>query len=125
MFMIGIRIIYPNPLDQSLRHDVIDVRLACSSRSDSRARGKKFTKKKNNEGRLDSRSRPPPSPVFSVYNLTRSPLTAALYYLNAWNRLMFDVCERLVPVVYRAQKDILYSVNIALVKIRTRYKIKP
>ena len=31
----------------------------------------------------------PPSPplVFPVYNLTRSPLTAALYYLNAWNRL--------------------------------------
>ena len=26
-------------------------------------------------------------PVFPVYNLTRSPLTAALYYLNAWNRL--------------------------------------
>ena len=29
----------------------------------------------------------PPSTVFPVYNLTRSPLTAALYYLNAWNRL--------------------------------------
>ena len=28
-----------------------------------------------------------PPPVFPVYNLTRSPLTAALYYLNAWNRL--------------------------------------
>ena len=37
-----------------------------SRRSDSRAR-----EKKKNE----------------VYNLTRSPLTAALYYLNAWNRL--------------------------------------
>ena len=30
---------------------------------------------------------PPPPPVSSVYNLTRSPLTPALYYLNAWNRL--------------------------------------
>ena len=30
--------------------------------------------------------------VFSVYNLTRSPLTAALYYLNAWKRLCF-VCQ--------------------------------
>ena len=29
----------------------------------------------------------PPQPVFPVYNLTRSPLTAPLYYLNAWNRL--------------------------------------
>ena len=29
----------------------------------------------------------PPPPVFPVYNLTRSPLSAALYYLNAWNRL--------------------------------------
>ena len=26
--------------------------------------------------------------VFPVYNLTRSPLTAALYYLNALNRLV-------------------------------------
>ena len=23
-----------------------------------------------------------------VYNVTRSPLTVALYYLNAWNRLI-------------------------------------
>ena len=30
-----------------------------------------------------------PAPlVFPVYNLTRSLLTAALYYLNAWNRLL-------------------------------------
>ena len=50
--------------------------------------------KKKNEGSLEgkagenSRSRPtPPPPVFPVYHLTRSPLTAALYYLNAWNRL--------------------------------------
>ena len=36
-----------------------------------------------------SLSPPPfhPRPVFPMYNLTRSPLTAALYYLNAWNRL--------------------------------------
>ena len=40
-------------------------------------------KKKKNEGRLEGeRGRELP-----VYNLTRSPLTAALYYLNAWNRL--------------------------------------
>ena len=60
-------------------------------------RGRKIHKKKN-EGSLErererelSMSRPPPpgspSPVFPVYNLIRSPLTAALYYLNAWNRL--------------------------------------
>ena len=30
----------------------------------------------------------PPLPVFPVYNLTRSPLTAALYYpMNPWNML--------------------------------------
>ena len=65
--------------------------LACSRRSDSRAREKNSRRKKN-EGRLEGergkegcRSRP--HPVFPVYNLTRSPLTAALYYLNAWNRL--------------------------------------
>ena len=37
----------------------------------------------------------PPPLIFPVYNLTRSPLTAALYYLNAWNRLMpggMNVC---------------------------------
>ena len=27
------------------------------------------------------------APVFPVYNLTRSLLTAALYYLNAWTKL--------------------------------------
>ena len=38
--------------------------------------------------RSDSSPTPPHSPpVFPVYNLTLSPLTAALYYLNAWNRL--------------------------------------
>ena len=45
---------------------------------------------------LASASSPPPlSLIFPVYNLTRSPLTAALYYLNAWNRLMpggMNVC---------------------------------
>ena len=43
--------------------------IACSRRSDSRAREKNSRRKKNDG------------------NLTRSPLTAALYYLNAWNRL--------------------------------------
>ena len=98
--MPGIRIIYPNPLDQSLRHDVVDVRLACSRRSDIRAREKIHEEKKRGETGL-SLSFPLPPPVFPVYNLTRTPLTAALYYLNTWNGLMFDVCERLVPVVYR------------------------
>ena len=41
--------------------------------------GRKIHEEKKNEGRL--------SLSFPVYNLTRSPLTAALYYLNAWNRL--------------------------------------
>ena len=73
--------------------------VACSRRSDRRAREKNSRREKN-EGRLEgeggeafSRSRAPPpvspspSPIFAVYNLTRSPLTAALYYLNACNRL--------------------------------------
>ena len=67
--------------------------IVCSRRSDSRALEKNSGRKK--KGRLEgerggnfSRSRPPSPAVFPVYNLTRSPLTAALYYLNAWNRLV-------------------------------------
>ena len=48
---------------------------------DSREREKNSRTKKT-AGRL-----PPPPPVFPVYNLTRFTLAAALYYLNAWNRL--------------------------------------
>ena len=59
--MIGIRIIYPNSLDQSLRQDVVDV------------------------------------------------------------HCVWATCSSRVP----AQKDIWYGVNIALVKIWTRDKIKP
>ena len=58
--MIGIRIIYPNSLDHSLRQDVVEV------------------------------------------------------------RCVWATCSSCVP----AQKDILYGVNIALVKIWTRDKIK-
>ena len=47
--------------------------LACSRRSDSRAREKNSRSKKEN--------------VFPVYNLTCSPLAAVLYHLNTWNRL--------------------------------------
>ena len=51
--------------------------LACSRRSDSRAweRG---------------REPRPPHPVLPVYNLTCSQLTAVLYFLSAWNRLLPD-----------------------------------
>ena len=45
--------------------------IACSRRSDSRAREKNSRRKKEKKNN----------------NLTRSPPTAALYYLNAWNRL--------------------------------------
>ena len=45
------------------------VQIACSGRPDSRA-PEKNSRRKKNDG-----------------NLTRSPLTAALYYLNAWNTL--------------------------------------
>ena len=45
------------------------------------------------------RSRPPsPPPVFPVYSLIRFPRTAALYYLNAWNRLLVDRTTALVLV---------------------------
>ena len=50
--------------------------------------GKIHEAKKKKEGSLALAPPPVPRPpVFPVYNLTRSPLTAALYYLNAWNRL--------------------------------------
>ena len=54
--------------------------LACSRRSDSRAREKNSRRKIHEE-------------KFTVYNLTRSPLTAALYYLNACNRLIRPLSE--------------------------------
>ena len=79
-------------------------RLACSRRSDSRApeknsrRKKKRVETRGGKGeRTFSRSTPPPPPVFPVYNSTRLPLTPALYYLNAWNRLA-DVSLVLSPL---------------------------
>lgn len=57
-------------------------------------------KKKDGEtrgGKGEGKSSPPPSfpsPRFPIYKLTRSPLTAALYYLKAWNRLE----ERVLPL---------------------------
>ena len=63
--------------------------IACSRLSDRRARqsvGSELncTRGKRGRGRgvESERTRP-----FPVYNLTRSLLTAALYYLNAWTRL--------------------------------------
>ena len=55
-------------------------------------RGRKIDEEKINEGRLEGERffrscPPPPPPIFPVYNLTRSPLTATLYYLSAWNGL--------------------------------------
>ena len=47
---------------------------------------------------------PPAPPVFPVYNLTRSPLTAALYYLNAWSRL-----SNLYTVELRYNEPALYN----------------
>ena len=43
-------------------------------------------------------ARPPPHspPVFPVYNLTLSPLTSALFYLNAWNRLSLFITLRIL-----------------------------
>ena len=66
--------------------------LACSRRSDSRVPEKNSQRKKN-EGRLEGergREPHPPPPVLPVYTLTHSPLTGALYYLSAWNRLLPD-----------------------------------
>ena len=65
--------------------------LACSGRSDSRAREKNSRRKKKRGetrgGKGERTAFRPPPPVFPVYNLTRSLLTSALYYLNAWNRV--------------------------------------
>ena len=56
-------------------------------------RGRKIHEERKNEGRLEgergrelSRSRLPSFSRCTTY-LTRPPLTAVLYYLNAWNRL--------------------------------------
>ena len=69
--------------------------LAWSRRSDSRARRSirselNCTPGKRGGGSF-SLAPPPPSPVFPVYNLTRFLLTAALFYLKAWNRLQLIV----------------------------------
>ena len=39
----------------------------------------------------EEKKRPPPPTRFPGVQLTRSPLTTALYYLDAWNRL--DTCR--------------------------------
>ena len=54
--------------------------LACSRRSDSQERGRKIHEEKTNEGRLEGRLEGPPHPRFPGVQLTRSPLTAALYH---------------------------------------------
>ena len=51
-------------------------------------RGRKIHEEKKNEGRLQGER---------VYNVTRSPLTAGLYYLDAWNRL--------IKTSYQLRKD--------------------
>ena len=66
--------------------------LDCSRGSDCRAREKNSRReKKRGETRRRKGERTlaplPHPPGIPVYNLTRSPLTATLYYLNAWNRL--------------------------------------
>ena len=48
-----------------------------------------------------------PLPVFSVYNLTRSPLTAALYYLNAWNRLIISHIAVIINHEIASHADVL------------------
>ena len=67
--------------------------VACSRRSDSRAREKNSRRKKK-QGRLEEESSsPPPPPVFPVYNVNRFSLTAAFYYLNALNRLLLRLAS--------------------------------
>ena len=72
-------------------------RLACSRRSDSRAPEKNSRRRKKRVETRGGKGERTFSRVFPVYNLTRLPLTAALYYLNAWNRLA-DVSLVLSPL---------------------------
>ena len=69
--------------------------LAWSRRSDSRAWRSIRSELNCTPGKRGASSLalapPPPSPVFPVYNLTRFLLTAALFYLKAWNRLQLIV----------------------------------
>ena len=123
--MIGIRIIYPNPLDQSFRHDVVDVRLACSRPSNIRAPGKNSPKKKKTRGDWTVALILPP-PRFPSVQLNSHPtyrralLSEHLEQANV--RSVWATCSSCVPA-----QDIQYSVSIALqlVKIRTGDKIKP
>ena len=120
--MPGIRIIYPNPLDQSLRHDVVDVRLACSRRSDIRARGKNSRRKKKRGETGLSLSLRPRFPSVQLNSLPTYPRALLSEHLEQANvPCVSATCSSCVP----AQKDIRYSVSIALVKIWTRDKIKP
>ena len=73
--------------------------LAWSRRSDSRARKKNSRRKKT--------LRPPPPARFPGVQLTRSPLTTALYYLNAWNRL--DTCRIRVDGQIRFQHGYVWT----------------
>ena len=71
--------------------------LACSRRSDSRARKKKNV--------------PPPLPRFPGVQLTRSPLTTALYYLIAWNRL--DTCRIRVDGAFKSAITVSCAILIS------------
>ena len=67
--------------------------VACSRRSDSRAREKNSRRKTKKQGRQEEESSSPPLPVVPVYNVNRFSLTAAFYYLNALNRLLLRLAS--------------------------------
>ena len=83
---------WPGFKSRGRRHMWVEFLVACSRRSDSRGRKIHDEKKKRGQTRGGKGKG-----TLSLYNLTRSPLTAALYYLNAWNRLSLLLVLSLAP----------------------------
>ena len=75
-------------------------------------------------------ARPPPPqspPVFPVYNLTLSPLTSALFYLNAWNRLSLFIILPILECESKHWKNLISTPNASKViaKFHTKQQISP
>ena len=65
---------------------------------------------------------PPPHAVFPVYNLTRSSLTAALCYLNAWNTLISFLNGYQRVIKRRMSQILLVSNSTELCTLKIYYR---
>ena len=90
----------------------------------------KTTRSKHRACSRRSDSSPPPPhspPVFPVYNLTLSPLTSALFYLNAWNRLSLFIILPILECESKHWKNLISTPNASKViaKFHTKQQISP